>query len=149
MKKIISVLLVGMMCVSLSACGGTKEATTEEATTEEATTEEATSEEVTVEELLEDAIEVTCAELTSARLENEAKADLKYEGKTVLITGIINRIELEGAYISEDGSWTDQYRIEFDKAVLAELEVGETIKAVGTMKNLCTFPAVTNPILVE
>ena len=47
MKKILAVLLAGMMVTSLVACGGetTTESTTEETTTEETTTEETTTEE--------------------------------------------------------------------------------------------------------
>lgn len=47
MKKIISMLLVGIMCVSLSACGGSKEASSD---TEEKISEESKEEKATIPE---------------------------------------------------------------------------------------------------
>lgn len=125
-KSLIALLAVLVMCLSLTACG-----------------------EPTKEELMEDAIEVTCEELTFACLDNKAKAEQTYEGKTVALTGTICRIETEGAYISEDGSWNEQYRVCFETDVLAELSTGQTITVVGTLENLVTFPQIVDPVLIE
>lgn len=112
MKKIVSVILAGMIVLGVAACSGKKEtekttaattaATTTEATTEETTTSESTTE-ATTEETTETTTEATTETTTEATTETSSEETA--ESTTEATTVDASEPKFEGVYKIEV-SWT-------------------------------------------
>ena len=123
MKKGISLLLAGVLAVSLAACGNSETNT------------------MTKEELLEVAEEKSFSDLETA---NEAKLDT-YIGDIYKISGYISSIESDYLVLQEetpaDGSIkaaTFCIHVYLDTEVLAELESWENITVIGEIASTGT-----------
>ena len=129
MKKAISLFLVLLMCLSLCACGGGNSDAPE---TTEVPTETTAPEEtvMTKEELLSIATNYHSRPLSSEMSENIAKASNTYLNQTVSIMGInITEINIDHVVAMH----AVQYNIYLPPEDLAELEVGDYVRVVGTI----------------
>ena len=134
MKKILSLLLVGIMCISLVACAGEEKV-----------------KEPTQEELLESAIEINGDDLRAAVNENSARAELDYEGKVVVHTSVVRSIGPTYVDVSHElynGYPLNSISVYLPKEVLAELNKGDTITVMGTLEKVSSFPKIKDATLI-
>ena len=150
MKKIISLILALMLCLSLCACGGNAEDETPKQTeATEGAQEQTESTDVTVsnEDIWNSAEPITAEKLWDAIGGNAAKAET-YVGKTLKITGTVMEIEKDNCYImshaNEKSTIVDYVDdVEFDCEFgiraylniedLVELNVGDVVTFAGVV----------------
>ena len=88
-------------------------------------------------------IEISASKLMQAYIDNEVKADMQYDGKTVVINGYVDRIEQTDSLLSESepvvyvgtGNSLENclrcYLSVEQKELVAELEMGDKITVTG------------------
>lgn len=133
-KKILSLLLVGIMCLSMVACAGEEKV-----------------QEPTQEELLESAIEINGDDLRAAVNENSARAELDYEGKVVVLTSVVRSIGSTYVDVSHElynGYPLNSISVYLPKEVLAELNKGDTITVMGTLEGIVSFPKIKDATII-
>lgn len=93
-------------------------------------------------------IEILASKLVQAYIDNEVKADMTYDDKTVIITGYVDRIEQTDSLFSESEpvvyvgtgdsleSCLRCYLSAEQKSLVAELEQGDKITVVGRCAGL-------------
>lgn len=130
MKKIISLILVLVLCLSLCACGGSETAQTSETPDETTTPSETTETLLTKDEMLADAVEIDDYEAEFA--DNKLRAEEKYVGNIYLVTGVVTGIESE--YIEIDcliSTGFGTISVPLPKEDLMMLTTGQRVKIVG------------------
>lgn len=112
MKKLIAILLVAVMCLPLTACGGEVK--------------------MSKDEMLAIAEEYTATDIQNDSIENIARAKQKYCNKTILLSGAVRNIQED--YIELSAMYSANYIIDvylpIDELVL--IEQGQYITVVGT-----------------
>ena len=114
MKKIVSLLLTAIMCLSLVACSGGKEV------------------KMSKDEMLAIAEEYTAGDIQGDSIDNIAKAKIKYCNKTIILSGTVRNIHED--YIVLSSSYAANYQIDvylpLEELVL--LKRDQYITVVGT-----------------
>ena len=121
MKKALSLILAIVLCCGLCACGSNNQITAE-------TTESAVE---SKDSLLAKAEELDVYTFGKAREENIVNAEAKYEGKTILLTGYITKIDKEG--ITLRSKRTDDFRVNLAPEDITKVYVNQFIDIVGIL----------------
>ena len=128
MKKVISLLLALVMCLSLCACGGDND--TPEATE---TPTEATEEQLSKEDLIANAITTDITTLQTAVYQNEVKAKQDYCGKPIIVSGKAIRVEDDHVEICDSQVSLDAY-LSIDE--LVKISTQTNITVVGIISDI-------------
>jgi len=117
MKKIVSLLLAAVICLTLVACGGSKEV------------------KMSKDEMLAIAEEYTVRDIHGDSVENIAKAKIKYCNKTIILSGTIRNIHED--YIVLSSGYADNYQIDVYLPLeeLVQLKRDQHVKVVGTISD--------------
>lgn len=130
---LIILISVALLFVENSAVNNPADNTATTVTTTQATTEPTT----------EAAIEISASKLVQAYIDNEVKADMTYDDKTVVITGYVDRIDQTDSLFSESepivyvgtGDSIEAclrcYLSAEQKPLVAELQQGDKITVTG------------------
>ena len=122
MKKGISLLLAGVLALSLAACGGN----TTSAETGGSSGGESNS--MTKEEMLEAAVVADEVEIGNAIYENAVNAKQTYCGKTLEVSSIISAIDEDSISLGQVGTFLTVYLPEED---IANLQLQQSVTVVG------------------
>ena len=122
MKKGISLLLAGVLALSLAACGGN----TTSAETGGSSGGESNS--MTKEEMLEAAVVADEVEIGNAIYENVVNAKQTYCGKTLEVSSIISAIDEDSISLGQVGTFLTVYLPEED---IANLQLQQSVTVVG------------------
>ncbi len=134
MKKIISLILVLVLCLSLCACGGSDTAQTSETPDETTTPSETTETLLTKDEML--AVAVELGDYEADFVENKLRAEETYLGNTYVVTGTVTGIESEYIELqSLVGTGFGKISLELPKEDLMALTTGQRIKVVGKFES--------------
>lgn len=136
MKKILSLLLVGIMCMSLCACGNNPEESETEKKTEEVSS--TIEEYVELKDDNEEIIKLGMTDIAEANEENPIQFEEKYLNKDVTIVGKITSINgatdynghIMDSYVELDG-WLIETTGHED--IISELAVGDMVKVTGNI----------------
>ncbi len=130
-KKILNILLIGVLILGLTGCGKSKNSDVENETNN-------------IENMIKTAEILNWNEVYHIVQENGAKAE-DYENKLYVYTGEVYSIE--GNYCQLE--FTNPIYAYLDKETLKSLNKGDVITVIGTMVNVRTFPELKNAIKLD